>query len=61
MEPVIREEAMMHPMFVELYLEGDPAEVLDEESKRRAARARRARSRAVVRVTVPDRGRQPRR
>jgi hypothetical protein len=53
----------MHPMFVKLYLEDDPAEILAEDDRKRQARARRARSRAAVRVTVaaPDRGRQPRR
>jgi hypothetical protein len=53
----------MHPMFVKLYLEDDPADMTDEEGKRRsAARSRRARSRATVRTAAPrDRDRRPER
>ncbi len=50
----------MHPMFVQLYLEPDTDQ--DEQDKRRrAARARRLGTRTAVRVTAPDRDRQPRR
>ena len=51
----------MHPMFVKLYLENDADEVLAEEENRRrvANRARRARSRQVTRVVARDRGRRP--
>ena len=47
----------MHPMFVKLYLENDADEVLaGEENRRRAAnRARRARSRRATRVVARDR------
>ena len=49
----------MHPMFVKLYLENDADDVLaEEENRRRAAnRARRARSRQATRVVARDRGR----
>jgi hypothetical protein len=51
----------MHPMFVKLYLENDADDVLaEEENRRRAAnRARRARSRRATRVVARDRGRRP--
>jgi hypothetical protein len=50
----------MHPMFVKLYLENDADDVLAEEDGRRAAnRARRARSRQATRVVARDRGRRP--
>jgi hypothetical protein len=51
----------MHPMFVKLYLENDADEVLaEEENRRRAAnRARRVRSRQVIRVVARDQGRRP--
>ena len=52
----------MHPMFVQLYLEPDTGQ--DERDKRRrAARARRLRTRAAVRVTTPaaNRDRRPQR
>jgi hypothetical protein len=54
---------MMHPMFVKLYLEPDADDVLaDEEARRRTTnRSRRMRSRTAVRVTVPNRDRQPQR
>ncbi len=47
----------MHPMFVQLYLETSAEDLLaEQEDKRRAAnRARRARSRVAVRVTAADR------
>ena len=49
----------MHPMFVKLYLENDD-DVLAEENRRRGAnRARRARSRQATRVVARDRGRRP--
>jgi hypothetical protein len=49
----------MHPMFVTLYLENDADEVLaEEENRRRAAnRARRARTRLTR--TAGDRNRRP--
>ena len=51
---------IMHPMFVQLYLQAETDE--DREDKRRRAnRARRHRSRAAVRVVARDRDRQPRR
>ena len=50
----------MHPMFVKLYLENDADDVLAEENRRRPAnRARRARSRQATRVVARDRGRRP--
>ena len=54
------EEDVMHPMFVELYLETSEEDLQAEREKkrRRANRARRARSRTAVRVTVDDRVRR---
>ena len=51
----------MHPMFVKLFLENDADDMLAEnEDRRRAAnRARRARSRQAIRVTARDRDRRP--
>jgi len=51
----------MHPMFVTLYLENDADDVRGEEENRRraASRARRARSRQATRVVARDRGRRP--
>jgi hypothetical protein len=51
----------MHPMFVKLYLENDADDVLAEQENRRrvANRARRARSRQAIRVVARDRGRRP--
>ena len=53
----------MHPMFVTLFLETDADDLLSEEqdSKRRAHAARRARSARVMRVAAanPDRPRRP--
>jgi hypothetical protein len=53
----------MHPMFVKLFLEADADDLLaEEEDKRhRANRARRTRSRMVIRVAACDRerGRAP--
>jgi hypothetical protein len=48
------EEAIMHPMFVKLFLEADADDLLadEEERRRRAIRARRSRSRATLRVTA---------
>jgi hypothetical protein len=42
----------MHPMFVKLFLENDPDDMLAEEADRRRAvnRARRVRSRLVTRT-----------
>jgi hypothetical protein len=57
-----REGGIMHPMFVQLYLEPDTDQD-EQDRRRRAARARRLRSRAAVRVTTapahaPDRPRR---
>jgi len=51
----------MHPMFVKLFLESGADDILaEEEDRRRAAnRARRARSRQATRVVARDRGRRP--
>lgn len=51
----------MHPMFVKLYLENDADDVRAEEEDRRrgANRARRARSRLATRVVARDRDRRP--
>jgi hypothetical protein len=50
----------MHPMFRQLYLEADADDLQAEEDRRRAAnRARRARSRMAVRTVVRDRDRRP--
>jgi len=51
----------MHPMFVTLYLENDADEVLaEEENRRRAAnQARRARTRLTTTRTAGDRHRRP--
>lgn len=52
----------MHPMFVKLFLEADSDLLAEEEDKRhRANRARRTRSRMVIRVAACDRkrGSQP--
>ena len=53
----------MHPMFVKLFLDPDADDLLadEEESRRRAARARHARSRMTVRVTARPQDRLPRR
>ena len=53
----------MHPMFVRLFLETDADDQQDDELNRRraASRARRNRSRMVVKVTARDRDRLPRR
>ena len=50
----------MHPMFRKLYRENDVDDVLAEEDRRRAAnRARRARARQATRVVARDRDRRP--
>jgi hypothetical protein len=50
----------MHPMFVKLFLEVEADDLAEEERKRRSVnRARRNRSRAIVRVTARDRDRRP--
>jgi hypothetical protein len=51
----------MHPMFVKLYLENDADVALAEEEDRRraASRARRARSRLATRVVARERDRRP--
>ena len=50
----------MHPMFVKLFLQTSEDDLLaEEEDARRAAnRARRARSRAAIRVPARDRDRR---
>ena len=52
----------MHPMFAQLYLEPDTDQD-EQDRRRRAARGRRLRSRAAVRVIAPARtqDRPPRR
>jgi hypothetical protein len=54
--------AMMHPMFVTLFIETDADDLLAEEQdrKRRAHAARRGRSARIMRVAAADPGR-PRR
>ena len=54
------EEDEMHPMFVELYLESSADDGLaEQENRRRAAhRARRARARQTTRVIARDRDRR---
>jgi hypothetical protein len=49
----------MHPMFVKLFLEADADELLTEEEdkRRRGNRARRTRSRMIIRVATCDRER----
>lgn len=51
----------MHPMFVKLFLENDADDMLaeDEDRRRAANRARRARLRQAIRVTARDRDRRP--
>ena len=51
----------MHPIFVKLYLANDADDVLAEEEDRRrsAHRARRARSRQATRVVARGRDRRP--
>jgi hypothetical protein len=51
----------MHPMFVKVFLENSADDVLAEEEDRRrtANRARRARARKATRVTIRDRDRRP--
>jgi hypothetical protein len=52
----------MHPMFVKLFLEADTDLLAEEKDKRhRANRARRTRSRMVIRIATCDRkrGSQP--
>ena len=51
----------MHPMFVTLYLDNDADDVLAEQEDRRraASRARRARSRLTTTRTAGDRNRRP--
>jgi hypothetical protein len=53
----------MHPMFVRLFLETDADDQQDDElnSRRAASRAKRNRSRMVIKVTARDRDRLPRR
>jgi hypothetical protein len=54
---------IMHPMFVALFIETDPDDLLAEEQdrKRRAQAARRGRSVRIMRTaaTSPDRPRRP--
>jgi hypothetical protein len=53
----------MHPLFVKLFLEPDPEDLLTEEDERlrRSRRARRNRPGMLVRATPYHRDRQPRR
>ena len=51
----------MHPMFVKLYLETDSDDVAEERKRRSASRAKRLRSRAVVKTVTRAPAHQPRR
>jgi hypothetical protein len=53
----------MHPMFVKLFLEPDPDDLVadEEERRRRAKMARQNRSRMTMRVTARPQDRLPRR
>jgi len=57
------EEAIMHPMFVKLFLEADADDLLadEEERRQRATRARNTRSRMTLRVSTRPQDRLPRR
>lgn len=49
------ERDIMHPMFVKLFIETDPDDLLAEEDRRRRARSsRRARQAMVMRPAVRD-------
>ena len=51
----------MHPMFVKLFIETDPDDLLAEEDRRRyARRSRRARPAMAVRPAARDRAIAPR-
>ena len=51
----------MHPMFVKLFLETDADDLLayEEETRRRARRARQAQSRTVIKTSARNRNRPP--
>jgi hypothetical protein len=52
---------IMHPMFVKLFIETDPDDLLAEEDRRRRARpSRRARPAMAVRPAARDRQHRPR-
>jgi hypothetical protein len=57
----LSEEDIMHPTFVKLFLEADVGELLEEDKRRRANRAKRTRSRMAIRGAACDRERGPRR
>jgi hypothetical protein len=57
MQPSVRED-IMHPMFVELFMETDADDLLPEQDRRRRARrSRRARTVMAVRPAARDRQR----
>lgn len=53
----------MHPMFVKLFLETDADDLLayEEETRRRARRARQAQSRTATKAPARNQSRPPRR
>jgi hypothetical protein len=53
-------ETTMHPMFKELFIQTDADDQLVEEGRRRASRARRARSAMVIKPAARSRQRKPR-
>lgn len=56
-----REEATMHPMFKELFLQTDADDLLAEKDRRRrVSRARRARSAMIIRPAARNGQHQPR-
>jgi hypothetical protein len=48
-------EGVMHPMFVQLFMETDADELAYEEDRRRSRRTRRVQSRTVTRAAAPVR------
>jgi hypothetical protein len=52
-----REEATMHPMFKELFIQTDADDLVEEGRRRRVSRARRARSAMIVRPAARNRQR----
>jgi hypothetical protein len=52
---------MLHPMFKELFLQADAADVLaDEDRRRRVSRVRRARPAMIIRPAARNGQHQPR-
>lgn len=50
----------MHPLFVELFIQTDEAELLAEEERQRSRRARRSRSKMVMTVRSQHHSARPR-